>query len=189
MLETRMPSVSPLPRPAVRVNERSSRAAWTAPAAHTRESTARAAAHALPSERQGVRRAARSRMARSEARLLTFAVAGTALMCAVLVIYLAAYAHVSQLGLEQSRSNAQLRQARLLNDELEADLTRLQSPARIAAAAQAMGMTAGAKHVTYLSAQDTAAWTADGGSADGQNTQVANSGTATDGSAAAAFDH
>ena len=189
MLETRSPSVSTPPRPMARPAARPAHASWT-PSVYTRDSTAREAApRPVPSARSAARRAGRSRMARSEARLLTVAVVGTALMCAVLVIYLAAYAHVSQLGLEQARARAQLRQARLLNDQLEAQVARLQSPTRVAAAAQAMGMAPASTPVTYIFGSDTAARTADSGSRDGRNTQVANSGTSADGDTAAALDH
>ena len=190
MLETRMPPAAPLksglstlPRPYAAAATRTARAAWALPAPDTRESTI----HAQPSRRAAARRSSRSRMVRSEARLLAFAVAGTALMCAVLVVYLAAYAHVSQLGLDQARARTRLHQARQDNDVLQAQLARLQSPARIVVAAQALGMTAAKRQATYLSTGDTAAWTADGGSA--QDFQVANRGTSTDGNTAATFHH
>ena len=179
MLDTRMPSVAPtrldtgldtgtLPRPAPR-------------AAPARPPLVRE----RPPVRPEPRRTGRSRMARSEARLLAFAVAGCSLMCAVLVIYLAAYAHVCQLGLEQSRARADLRVARQKNDVLQAELARLQCPARVAARAEKMGMTLGGRHATYLSMQDTA--DADDGS--GRGLQGMNGGTSADGGTSAAFDH
>ena len=168
MLETRTPSVSPaklgarpLPRPA--------------------------AARPLPAARPAPARS--GRMARSESRLLTFAVAGTALMCAVLLVYLAAYAHISQLGLEQSRARAQLRMARQENDVLQAQLAGLQNPAHIVASALKMGMTAGTGHATYLFVRGAAARTADGGNGDGQGFQGTNGGTSADGNTAATLDH
>ena len=101
-------------------------------------------------------------------------------MCAVLVIYLAAYAHVCQLGLEQSRARTQLRLARQQNDVLQAELARLQCPARVAARAEKMGMTVGTRHATYLSAAGHGG--ADGGRRNGQGTRgrtVAHRQTAT----------
>ena len=182
MLETRMSPVSTPPRSV-------SRATALRPARPALSSVRESAAHALPSARPVERRTGRSRMPRSEARLLAFAIAGTALMCAVLVVYLAAYAHVSQLGLEQTRARAQLRQARQENELLQAKRALLQSPARIIAAAQKLGMTTGAQRVTYINARAAAARTADGGSGDGQNFQGAIGGTSADGDAAAAFHH
>ncbi len=197
MLETRMPSASPMnlsASPLPRRADGTGRPAPSSPyARYAREAAARegqardSEERARPPARTAAHRNGRNRMARSEGRLLTFAVAATTLMCAVLVIYLAAYAHVSQLGLDQARARVALRQARLDNDILQAKLARLQSPSRIAAAAHGLGMTADTRPATYLSAQDTAAQTADDG--DTQNIQVANGGTSADGNATATFGH
>lgn len=178
MLETRMSSAGTLPRSSARI-------LWTPPP--SRESTARALPAARPAVRPASRRSKRNRLVRSEARLLTVAVSATALMCAVLLVYLAAYAHVTQLGLEQSQAKAELHAAQQENDRLQAQFTILQSPRRVAAAAQKLGMTLGGRPATYISAPDEAARTAAGGR-DGQGEQVANSGTTADGSTAA-FDH
>ena len=114
------------------------------------------------------RRTGRSRMARSEARLLAFAVAGTALMCAVLVIYLAAYAHVSQLGLEQARARRSCARPACRMTSFRRSWRGLQSPARVIAAAPGAGHGAcGTRPATYIPAQDTAAQTADDGGGQG----------------------
>ena len=63
------------------------------------------------------------------------ATACTAIVCALLLLYLAAYAHVTQLGIDQAQARTQLRQNQLRNALLQAECNSLESPQRIAAAA------------------------------------------------------
>lgn len=93
------------------------------------------------------------RLARSEARLLALAVMGTIVVCGLLVLYLAAYAHVSGLGMEQSRRQREWRAARQQNELLRASLAALQNPKSIASAARAQGMVKGGFGVDYLAAR------------------------------------
>lgn len=137
----------------------------------TREETARTAARPLPasSPRPGAstlsarpapapihsrprRRAAQlpDRMARSEARLLTMAVTCTAVVCALLVLYLAAYAHIASLGINQAQMRTALRQKRLENETLKATLAGLQNPDHVAAFALAKGMTRDPRRIDYI---------------------------------------
>lgn len=118
--------------------------------------SARAARVAAPSPVQTSRRPsapAPGRLARSEARLLALAVTGTIVVCGLLVLYLAAYAHVSDLGMEQSRRQREWRAARQQNELLRARLAVLQNPKSIARAARAQGMAQGASRVDYLAAR------------------------------------
>ncbi len=121
-----------------------------------REATRREAA-AAPMRRAPGRSGGRAplsasaRLARSEARLLALAISGTALVCGLLVVYLAAYAHVTLLGIDQAQIRVAVRQKRLDNETLRADLAALQSPDRIAAAAQGtLGMTRAPRRVDYI---------------------------------------
>jgi len=137
----------------------------------TREETARTSARPLPasSPRPGAstpsarpvpapilsrprRRAAPlpDRMARSEARLLTMAVTCTAVVCALLVLYLAAYAHITSLGINQAQMRTALRQKRLENETLKATLAGLQNPDHVAAFALAKGMTRDPRRIDYI---------------------------------------
>jgi len=142
----------------------------------------REAARTLPPAGRGAaaRADGRSRLARSEARLLALAVTATALMCAVLVVYLAAYARVQQIGLEQTQALSERHRLTLEHDQLQKQLADLQCPARVARAAQAQGMTQGGVAAKYINASDGAAQTADG-----RELQVANGGTTADGKSAA----
>jgi len=137
----------------------------------TREDTARTSARPLPSSapRPGTstpsarsasapvpprtaRRAAKlpDRMARSEARLLTMAVTCTAVVCALLVLYLAAYAHITFLGINQATMRTALREKRLENETLKATLASLQNPDHVAAFALAKGMTRDPRRIDYI---------------------------------------
>lgn len=135
----------------------------------TREETARTSARPLPasSPRPGARPpsarpasaparkgrlAARlpDRIARSEARLLTMAVTCTAVVCTLLVLYLAAYAHITQLGINQSQMRTALRQKRLDNETLKSTLAGLRNPDHVAAFALAKGMTRDPRRVDYI---------------------------------------
>jgi cell division protein FtsL len=104
-----------------------------------------------PTSRPTARRTvAQSRMARSEARMLALAVAVTTLMCGVLVIYLAAYAHVTWLGMEQAQAREQLTLAIRENHRLQMNLADLKDPAHIIAAAKAQGMTLYTERPAYV---------------------------------------
>jgi hypothetical protein len=121
-------------------------------------------------------------MSRSEARLLTSTVICALAICTVLVGYLAAYAHVTMLGIDQAQMRSVLRQKRLDNETLLAQLADLQSPTRIAAGAARLGLTRDAKRIDYIKptdsppqtqtadAYDNAATTAGGSMAGSQGT-------------------
>ncbi len=153
MLDTRMPPVSTrtrrsqsLARPEARFQARP--AASPRPEERAaREQLAEPARRALPSART-------SRLARSEMRLMGLATACTAVVCALLLLYLAAYAHVTQLGIAQAQARTQLHQNQLRNELLQAERDSLESPQRIESAAAMQGMMPrGATPVNYISAQ------------------------------------
>jgi cell division protein FtsL len=149
MLETRLPLSSlpsTLPLPAVRPAPRRE-----PPPAFAPRQAPRVSRPTVP--RRAARRAlVRSRLARSEARMLTLAVAVTALMCAVLVVYLAAYAHVTQLGLEQAAAHRQLAQEISDGRQLEVEQAELQDRGRIVAEARKLHMTLYTGPMTYVTA-------------------------------------
>ena len=96
------------------------------------------------------------RLLQSEARLLMVAGAGATIFCAILVIYLAAYARVTNLGLAQSHARVHLSQLKQENETLRAQLAAAQNPARIVTQASALGMTSGAGQVCYISRDGSA---------------------------------
>ncbi len=97
--------------------------------------------------------ARQSRLGRSEMRLMGVATTCTAVVCGLLLLYLAAYAHVTRLGIDQSQARAHLRDNRLRNEMLRAERDRLQSPQHVISAATAQGMTPrGATPVEYIAA-------------------------------------
>ncbi len=106
-------------------------------------------------------RAAHARLARSEMRLMGLATTCTAVVCGLLLLYLAAYAQVTRLGIAQADARVSLRQNRLQNEMLRAERDRLQSPATVIARATALGMAprAGGR-VDYLPAPAKTAATA-----------------------------
>jgi len=144
MLETRQPTREETARTSARPLPASS------PRPQPRGPAARPAS--APAPARAPRRAARvpDRMARSEARLLTMAVTCTAVVCALLVLYLAAYAHITQLGINQAQMRTALRQKRLENETLKATLAGLQNPDHVAAFALARGMTRDPRRVDYI---------------------------------------
>jgi cell division protein FtsL len=155
MLDTRMPPVSPRTRrsqssarPEVRFH--AGPAASPRPKERAaREQFAEPVRRALPSART-------SRLARSEMRLMGLATVCTAGVCALLLLYLAAYAHVTQLGIAQAQARTQLHQNQLRNELLQAERDSLESPQRIEAAAAMQGMTPrGATPVNYISARES----------------------------------
>ncbi len=170
MLETRLPISSlpsTLPRPAAHPVPRRERAG----------SVAARAVPAVPAvQRPSPHRAprpqpVRSRLARSEARMLALAVAVTALMCAVLVVYLAAYARVTQLGLEQSAAHRQLAQEVMENHRLAVEQAELQDRGRIVAEAGKLHMALYTGPTTYVTA---------GGAGAPPDTQGESGGTTAD---------
>lgn len=82
--------------------------------------------------------------------MLTVAIACTALVCGLLIIYLGAYARVTLLGLDQARARVTLRQMQTENEMLRAQSAALQSPTRISAHAQSLGMVRGSSQVCYI---------------------------------------
>lgn len=123
-------------------------------------------------------------------RLMGLATTCTAIVCGLLLLYLAAYAHVSQLGYDQAEARTQLRQNQLRNESLRAERDRLQSRHYVIGKAIALGMTPyGATPIRYITARpghlgrtEDAAKTADG-------EQGIHGGTTADSSKQPSFDH
>ena len=93
-----------------------------------------------------------NRLGRSEMRLMGLATACTAAVCGLLLLYLAAYAQVTRLGIDQADARAQLRRNLLQNEMLRAERDRLQSPQYVILRAEALGMSSrGSTPVEYLS--------------------------------------
>lgn len=166
MLDTRMPPVSTrLRRPytSARSEARPSARPEARPASASRPQAARgqtargqAARQQAASEpiRRSLPSARTSRLARSEMRLMGLATGCTAVVCALLLLYLAAYAHVTQLGIAQAQARTHLRQNQIRSALLQAQRNALESPQRIEAAAAAQGMTQrGFAPVSYIPAQ------------------------------------
>lgn len=80
------------------------------------------------------------RLVQKEAKLVAAAVICTSVVCTLLVIYLAAYAQVSSLGIQMSKARVELHKQHLLGETLRAQVARAASPDRIAAAAIKNGM-------------------------------------------------
>lgn len=91
-----------------------------------------------------------ARLSRSEARLLTMAISCTVIVCALLVVYLAAYAHVATLGMGQAQLRTELRQKRRENETLKATLAVSLNPDRISTRANQLGMTRDHRRVDYI---------------------------------------
>ncbi len=151
MLDTRMPSTSSRPRrpsssaQPERLHARPRRGpALVAPVRENiHEEPPR---RALPSARS-------NRLSRSEMRLMGIATVCTAVVCALLLLYLAAYAQVTQLGIAQAGARAELRHNQMRRQLLEAECNALESPQRITAAAVAEGMVPrGQTPVNYIAA-------------------------------------
>lgn len=153
----------------------SGRAAASPLAAPGRERTAagRPASSAMPRIRtvspanresgrlRGTRRAASydDRLARNETRLVGLAVASTSLFCFLLVVYLAAYANVTSLGIQQAQVTKALRGARQQNEILRAELAAARSPQHIVASAQMQGMVPSTGRACYVTAPSVTAST------------------------------
>jgi hypothetical protein len=94
-----------------------------------------------------------NRLARSEMRLMGIATTCTAVVCGLLLLYLAAYAQVTQLGVAQSEAQHRLKQVQIKNQILRAKRDQLESPQRIIAAAVTLGMTPrGTTTINYIHA-------------------------------------
>ena len=195
MLETRMPSVSTRtrrldapPRPAARPAVAASSALRGRAASY-----GNAALETIP-ERSETRPSPlprQSRLGRSEMRLMGLATTCTAIVCGLLLLYLAAYAHVSQLGYDQAQARVQLRQNQLTNESLRAERDRLQSRHYVIQQALAQGMAPrGATPIRYITASihpgDQSR--ADVRMAEGAE-QDSNSGATTDSNQQPSFDH
>jgi len=158
---------------------------------------------ALTPAREYVRPSAarpQSRLGRSEMRLMGFATTSTAIVCALLLLYLAAYAHVTQLGIEQAQARVQLHHNQVQNEMLQSERDRLESPQHVIAAATAQGMTPrGSTPVNYIRAtppgQAQEAGAQDGTQSAADRTlsadreQDTHGGTTADNNAAASFGH
>lgn len=149
MLDTRMPPTSSRPRRSSssarpeRLHAQPSRGQAAAAREKIHEAPAR---RALPSARS-------NRLSRSEMRLMGIATVCTAVVCALLLLYLAAYAQVTQLGIAQAGARTELHRNRMRRQLLEAERNFLESPQRITAAAAAAGMVPrGRTPVNYLAA-------------------------------------
>ena len=95
-----------------------------------------------------------ARLGRSEMRLMGLATTCTAIVCGLLLLYLAAYARVSQLGYDQAEARVQLRQNQLQNESLRAERDRLQSRRHVIQEALALGMTPrGETPISYITAR------------------------------------
>ncbi len=153
MLDTRMTPIPTRPRrPSSARSELRSEARprvrpHTQSASALRQPAAEPSRRALPSART-------SRLAQSEMRLMGLATVCTAVACALLLVYLAAYAHVTQLGIAQATARTQLHQNQIRNELLQAERNSLECPQRIETAATVLGMTPrGATPVNYIPAQ------------------------------------
>lgn len=90
------------------------------------------------------------RMTRSEARLLTWTVSSATVVCGLLVLYLAAYAHLTMLGIESAKAQHDYREKWQTNQMLRAQVAALRNPDRIAAKAVRLGLTKDSKRVDYF---------------------------------------
>jgi hypothetical protein len=98
-----------------------------------------------------------SRLARSEARLMTAAIGTTISVCGVLVLYLCSYAHIASLGMNEARARVKLRALQAQNETLQAEYAAARSPQVISAAAKAMNMQDVPQHYTFISPTRSAA--------------------------------
>ncbi len=188
MLDTRMPPISTRPRrsyPSAQPGASPRPARSPAQAAPVREQIAPdgPVRRALPSARS-------SRLSRSEMRLMGLATTCTAVVCALLLLYLAAYAQVTQLGIAQASARTELRRSQLRSQLLQAECNTLESPQRITAAAAAEGMVPrGRTPVNYVAAPPLTKDIAQNTSTQEANSQGNHGGTTEDSRAAAPFGH
>lgn len=125
-----------------------------------------------------------TRLGRSEMRLMGLATTCTAIVCGLLLLYLAAYAHVSQLGYDQAEARTRLRQYQLQNESLRAERDRLQSRRHVIQEALALGMTPrGATPISYITARPSRRGPGGRGARgdDGLRTAAGDPGTGGDG--------
>lgn len=148
MLETKP---QPMERTARMVARPSARASTAHAASALPRPPARPELPPDPAPRSRRGSTADARLSRSEARLLTMAISCTVVVCALLVLYLAAYAHVTLLGMRQAKLRTELRQKRLENETLKATLAVSLNPDRVAERAADLGMTRDHKRVDYIS--------------------------------------
>lgn len=140
MLETK-------PQPIERTVRMAARPASRASAGHAASALPRTPERPVPAPSP---ERADARLSRSEARLLTTAISCTVIVCTLLVIYLAAYAHVTLLGMGQATLRRELREKRLENETLKADLAVALNPNRVASDAAALGMKRDYRRVDYI---------------------------------------
>lgn len=200
MLETRTPPISTRTRRSSQAarSETPVLAARTANASHLR-ARSQAAREQVSDEsiRRALPSARHSRLSRSEMRLMGLATASTAIACALLLVYLAAYAHVTQLGIEQAQAQAGLHRDQVRSELLMAQRNALESPQRIVAAAAAQGMTPrGSTPINYIAARSVesgmrqpGAKAQIGGEMASDWDQGSSGGTTEDSSTAASFHH
>jgi len=204
MLETRKPPASPKIRPAdvsrrpltssSRTSGNAALQTQTERRQTTRSQTERSQTDRRLADRRQSVPAARpasavrpNRLGRSEMRLMGLASVCTAVVCGLLLLYLAAYAQVTRLGIAQANARGQLRRNLMQNEMLQAERDRLQSPHRVIAAAMALGMTErGSVPIEYLSDGHGSVTRIDVG--DGAD-QGNHGGTTADSSAAASLHH
>ena len=195
MLDTRMPPISPRSR-------RSYSSARTETRLHAsparNQGSGRSQAQRVPEQtteepaRRALPSARSSRLGRSEMRLMGIATTGTAVVCALLLVYLAAYAQVTQLGIAQSSARLELRHNQLRSQLLEAERNALESPQRIIVAAVAQGMVPRDRTpVNYVAVPQRITETEQKtGQTDAQSASQGNSGgTTEDSRTAAPFGH
>ena len=91
-----------------------------------------------------------SRLARSEAQLITAAIGATITVCGVLVLYLCSYAHIASLGIHEAQARVHLRQLQADNETLLAQYATLRSPETISAQAKSLNMQNMAPTVSYI---------------------------------------
>ena len=211
MLDTRMPPISTRSRrsyPSARPETRLPKARQTelrqaeprVPARPARsQSAGRSQAQTVPQQEQisaePIRRAlpsARSsRLSRSEMRLMGLATTCTAVVCALLILYLAAYAQVTQLGIAQASARTELHRNQLRSQLLQAERNSLESPQRITAAAAAQGMVPrGRTPVNYVRNQVIRSHVQEANTHSAAESSLGDSGgTTEDSRAAAPFGH
>ncbi len=152
MLDTRTPSTSARPRRSYS-SARPERLPARSPSGSRSQAQA-APARARPGEtgRRPLPSTRSSRLSQSEMRLMGIATACTAVVCALLLLYLAAYAQVTQLGIAQAQARKELYHNQMRRQLLEAERNSLESPQRIEAAAAAEGMAPrGSTPIDYIS--------------------------------------
>jgi len=129
-----------------------------------------------------------SRLGRSEMRLMGVATVCTAVVCGLLLLYLAAYAQVTRLGIAQAQARADLRDNRLKNMMLRAECDGLESPQHVIKAATLLGMTPrGSIPIRYIAAPGVSNHGANSDWNGGE--RGTNGGTTADSSAATSFNH